>query len=73
MPKPIKHREFVRRLRALGWEGPEQKGAHPFMVKDQMRLTIPNPHRGDLDWSLVKRIIAQAGILPSEWEKLGRH
>jgi len=72
MPKPIKHREFVRRLRALGWDGPDQRGAHPFMIKGQQRLTIPNPHRGDLDWSLVKRIIAQAGIKTADWKKLAK-
>jgi predicted RNA binding protein YcfA (HicA-like mRNA interferase family) len=57
MPKPIKHREMLRRLRALGWDGPYQKGKHPFMVKGEMRLTIPNPHHGDIDWSLMKSIL----------------
>lgn len=41
------------------------------MIKDSRRLTIPNPHRGDLDWSLVKRILAQAEIDPAEWEARG--
>ena len=50
MPKPVKHREMLRRLRALGWQGPYQKGAHPFMVRGEVRLTIRNPHRGDIDW-----------------------
>ena len=45
MPKPIKRKEMLRRLRALGWEGPFQKGSHPFMIKDGQRLTIPNPPR----------------------------
>ena len=54
MPKPVKRRELIRRLRKLGWEGPHQRGSHPFMVKNEVRLTIPNPHKGDLDWSLVK-------------------
>ena len=72
MPKPIKHREFIRRLRLIGWVGPQHKGAHPFMVKGTRRLTIPNPHRGDLDWSLVRRILEQADIKQTEWEKLGR-
>ena len=27
------------------------------MVKGEMRLTIPNPHHGDIDWSLMKRIL----------------
>jgi predicted RNA binding protein YcfA (HicA-like mRNA interferase family) len=68
MPRPIKHRELVRRMRALGWQGPFHKGRHPFLVREGVRLTIPNPHRGDIDWSLTKRILDQAGITPEEWE-----
>jgi hypothetical protein len=34
-------------------------------------ITIPNPHgSGDLDWTLVKRILTQAEIDPADWEKL---
>jgi len=68
MPKPIKRGEFIRRLRGLGWEGPYQKGKHPFMVKQSVRLPIPNPHRGDIDWSHTKRILHQANISEEEWE-----
>ena len=59
---------MLRRLRALGWAGPFQKGKHPFVVKDEIRLTIPNPHHGDIDWSLMKRILQSAEISPDEWE-----
>jgi predicted RNA binding protein YcfA (HicA-like mRNA interferase family) len=70
MPRPIKHREMLRRLRAFGWDGPHQKGKHPFMVKSQTRLVIPNPHQGDIDWSLMKRILQAAGISADEWEDI---
>ena len=70
MPKPIKHREMVRRFQQLGWQGPHHRGKHPFLVKDQRRLTIPNPHEGDIDWSLMKRVLKQAGVNPEEWEGL---
>lgn len=70
MPRPIKRSEFIRRLRALGWEGPWQRGKHPFMVKGAARLTIPNPHVGDIDWSLVRRILQQAEITPEQWESV---
>ena len=34
-------------------------------------VPIPNPHGGgELDWTLVKRILTQAGIDPKQWEKL---
>ncbi len=70
MPKPIKRGELIRRLRRAGWDGPYQKGRHPFMIKAGVRLTIPNPHRGDIDWTLASRIIREAGIEPERWESL---
>ncbi len=69
MPKPVKHREMLRRFRALGWDGPFQKGKHPFLWKSGVRLTIPNPHQGDIDWHLMKRILRQAGISSDEWDQ----
>ncbi len=71
MPKPISWREMVRRLQTLGWTGPYPGGRHPTMIKSNTRLTIPNPHRGDIDWSLMKRVLKKAEISPKEWEKLG--
>lgn len=70
MPKPIKRNDLIRRLRRLGWDGPYQKGKHPFMIKPGLRLTIPNPHRGDIDWSLASRILKEANISPEQWEAL---
>jgi predicted RNA binding protein YcfA (HicA-like mRNA interferase family) len=70
MHKPIKHRELVRRFQKLGWQGPYQRGKHPFLVKSFRRLTIPNPHDGDVDWSLMKRILKQAEVTPQEWENI---
>ena len=69
MPKPIKRGELIRRLRRFGWDGPYQKGKHPFMVNQGRRLPIPNPHRGDIDWSLTSRILKEAGISQQEWER----
>lgn len=40
------------------------------MWKEGQNITLPNPHKGDIDWSLTKRIIEQAGITPEEWEQL---
>ena len=70
MPKPIKRSELIRRFRRLGWDGPYQKGKHPFMIKAGVRLTIPNPHRGDIDWSLASRMLREAGVSPEQWESL---
>ncbi len=69
MPKPISRRELIRRLRNLGFEGPHPKGKHMGMDStDGRHALIPNPHGSDIDWSLTKRIIEQAGISKEEWE-----
>ena len=74
MPKHVSRREFVRRLRALGWEVPFPGGRHAAMRHPLtgVKLPIPNPHRGDIDWSLTRRILEQAGIEPVDWEQIGR-
>ena len=71
MPKPIKRRELIRRLRASGFTGPHPGKRHEQMRKGEHTFPIPNPHGGDLDWTLVKRILTQAGITKEAWEKLG--
>jgi len=40
------------------------------MRKNTRTVPIPNPHRGDLDWTLIKRVLKQAEIDPNEWERL---
>jgi predicted RNA binding protein YcfA (HicA-like mRNA interferase family) len=39
--RPLKRREFIRRLRALGFQGPFSGTRHQFMVSGQHRQTIP--------------------------------
>lgn len=39
---PCKRREFIRRLRALGFDGPYTGTRHHFMVFRQHRLAIPS-------------------------------
>jgi predicted RNA binding protein YcfA (HicA-like mRNA interferase family) len=58
---------LVRRLKKLGFNGPFQGGKHPYMIKDDLVLTIPNPHRGVISVDLLSRIIKQAGITRNEW------
>jgi predicted RNA binding protein YcfA (HicA-like mRNA interferase family) len=65
--KPVSRRELVRKLRALGFEGPFPGGKHQWMRRRGLRLTIPNIHRGLLDPALIRRILRQAGITPDEW------
>jgi len=65
---PISRRKLVRGLREFGFEGPFSGGRHQFMVKADIVLTIPNPHRGDIGVGLLSKILAQARIARSEWE-----
>ena len=72
MPKlsPISWRELVRKLRALGFEGPYAGGKHPYMVKGTIVLTLPNPHHREIGVALLSRILRQAGIKTNQWLSL---
>ncbi len=49
----IKRRELIRYLRQLGWVGPYSGKRHQYMLKDSFKLTIPNPHQGDISVDLL--------------------
>ena len=59
---PIKRRDLIRHLRSLGFEGPYVGGRHQYMVKREIRLVLPNPHRSDIGRDLLAKILRQAGI-----------
>ncbi len=64
---PVSWIELVRRLRKLGFDGPYQGGKHPYMLKDNLVLTIPNPHRKEIGVDLLTRILKRAEITREEW------
>lgn len=64
---PVSWRELVRRLRQLGFDGPYEGGKHPYMLRDDLTLTIPNPHRGEVSIDLLTRILRRAGITREAW------
>ena len=64
---PVSWRELVRRMRELGFEGPYVGGKHPYMVRGDIVLTIPNIHRSEIGTALLSRILKQAGVSRSEW------
>ena len=39
--RPLKRRDFIRKLRALGFDGPFSGTRHQFMIFGQHRQTIP--------------------------------
>lgn len=67
---PIKRKDLIHALKQAGFDGPYAGGKHEFMVKGNLRLTLPNPHHGEIGKELLSRILKQAGISRSEWEKL---
>lgn len=64
---PISHSELIRRLKDFGFNGPFSGGKHLYMLKDDIRLTIPNPHRQVIGIDLLTRILKQAGTSRDEW------
>lgn len=64
---PVSHRQFVERLRELGFEGPYAGGRHPQMRRGDTTLIIPNPHEGDIGVGFLRRLLNQAGISRQEW------
>ncbi len=71
---PIKRREFIRRLRALGFDGPHRGTRHEFLVFGQKRQTIPS----NSDYSLpqlkmlLRQVEAVLGrkVTADEWDLL---
>jgi len=61
LPKlsPISWRELVVTLKALGFIGP--------MVKGDLVLTLPNPHKQEISVDLLKRLLRQADIDRDTW------
>ena len=67
---PIKRRDLIACLRALGFEPPVSGGAHQYMKGRGIKLRLPNPHTEDIGRGLLVRILRQAGIERGEWEAL---
>lgn len=74
MPKlhPEKPDEVIRKLKALGYDGPFPGGKHIFMRHPATRRKIPVPyHKGrDIPKGTIREIIKEAGITIKEWDKL---
>ncbi|MFN0104187.1 MAG: type II toxin-antitoxin system HicA family toxin [Bryobacteraceae bacterium] len=71
MARSISRRELIRKFRKLGFSGPVSGGRHQFMMRDALKVRIPNPHSGNvIDGSLLSEILRQAGITIREWEEV---
>ena len=64
---PISQHDLIKQLRMFGFEGPYSGGKHQYMIKGNLRLTVPNPHKEKISVDLLTRILRQAGITREEW------
>jgi predicted RNA binding protein YcfA (HicA-like mRNA interferase family) len=69
---PEKPNEVIRKLRALGYEGPFSGGRHVFMRHPKTRHKIPVPyHKGkDIPKGTIREIIKELGITVKMWNDL---
>ena len=72
MPKfgPVKRKDLIRYLRQLNFTGPFSGGKHQFMVREKLKVRIPNPHKSDIGENLLNQILKEIGIDRTKWEKL---
>jgi len=68
MPKNISWRKLIQKFQRLGFDGPFSGGRHLFMVKGELKVHIPNPHRSDISKHLIAEILRQADISSDEWQ-----
>ena len=70
MLKNISLRKLITKLRLFGFDGPFSGGRHLFMVKGNLKLRVPNPHKREISKYLLSEILRQAGISRDQWNKL---
>ena len=69
---PCKRRDFIRKLKALGYDGPFAAGRHQHMVRKPDAPTryapvISVPHTDIDDLNLLARILRASGITRDEF------
>jgi len=65
---PVPYRVLLKKLKNLGLDGPHKGRKHPYMIKGDIVIVLPNPHQGeDVDVMLIKAILNAAGISRDEW------
>jgi hypothetical protein len=71
---PIKRREFIRKLRKLGFDGPYSGTRHQFMTLNKQRQTLPSnsEYSGPQVRILLRQVeqIVGRGISREEWTSL---
>jgi predicted RNA binding protein YcfA (HicA-like mRNA interferase family) len=66
--RSVSRREFISRLKELGFGDPEGGPDHALMRHPDGRLVkVPNPHREDIGVDLLRRILKNHGISRTDW------
>lgn len=65
--RPVARADLIVRLRRMGFEGPVPGTRHHTMFRGTSRVTVPNPHRGDIGVGLLAIILREAGVSRDEW------
>ncbi|MGH7600284.1 MAG: type II toxin-antitoxin system HicA family toxin [bacterium] len=62
----------MRKLKALGYDGPIPGGRHVHMVHQVKRKVIPIPTHGnkDIGVGLLRKILREAEVSVEEWQNL---
>jgi hypothetical protein len=72
--RPLKRREFVRKLRTLGFNGPFSGTRHQFLILGQHRQTIPS--NSEFSVPQIRMLLRQVesilgrSISLDEWDSL---
>jgi len=73
---PCKRRDFIRRLRKLGFDGPYSGTRHQFMIYQNHRLSIPSNSEYSVPQLrfMIREIeaILECEITMSDWYALSR-
>ncbi len=72
MPRlsPISRRILIKKLRIIGFTGPFSGGKHQFMIKNNFKLSIPNPHKKDIGVVLLSLIIKELKMTTKDFQDL---
>lgn len=65
--RPVAWQDLTKRLNRLGFDGPYHGGKHPYMIKGNLVLTVPNPHRKEIGVPLLSKILKQAQVSKEAW------
>ena len=72
--KPCKRRDFIRRMRKLGFDGPYSGTRHQFMIYGQNRMAIPSNAEYSVPQlrMMIREVegILNRGITMNKWNKL---